>query len=77
MRNVYNSLAMKTVKERLKEKSSCENEENGYIIINSEKWGVGYKEKFDCYFLCKAPEVIFLDDEDLENMEKDETIIWN
>lgn len=64
---------MKKLKEKLKKLSSSE---RGYIHMDGKKWGVGYKEKLDCYFIeeCGTPNVFYLFEEELkilENMVKE------
>ena len=39
---------MKELKEKLYKLASSE---RGSILMDGKKWGVGYKEKWDCYFI--------------------------
>lgn len=64
---------MKELKEKLKKLSTSE---SGYILMDGRTWGVGYKEKWDCYFIqeCGTPNVVYLFEEELkilENMVKE------
>lgn len=40
--------------------------------MDGKKWGVGYKEKLDCYFIeeCGTPNVFYLFEEELKILEK-------
>ena len=66
---------MKELKEKLHKLASSE---KGSILMDGKKWGVGYKEKWDCYFIQErgTPNVFYLFDEELkilQNMVKEGT----
>ena len=59
---------MKELKEKLKKLASSE---RGSILMDGKKWGVGYKEKWDCYFIeeCGTPDVFYLFEEELKTLQ--------
>lgn len=65
---MYNSLVMKKLKEKLKKNFPLVREVKSTWMV---KWGVGYKEKLDCYFIeeCGTPNVFYLFEEELKIME--------
>ena len=59
---------MKELKEKLEKIATCE---KGSILMDGKKWGVGYKEKYDCYFIQErgTPNVFYLFEEELKILE--------
>lgn len=65
---LYNSLVMKELKEKLDKLATYE---RGSILMDGKKWGVGYKEKWDCYFIQErgTPNVFYLFEEELNELQ--------
>lgn len=59
---------MKELKEKLKKISTSE---RGHILMDGKTWGVGYKEKYDCYFIEESgtPNVFYLFEEELKTLQ--------
>lgn len=59
---------MKELKEKLEKIAT---RERGSILMDGKKWGVGYKEKWDCYFIQErgTPDVFYLFEEELKTLE--------
>ena len=59
---------MKELKEKLEKIAT---RERGHILMDGRKWGVGYKEKWNCYFIqeCGTPNVFYLFEEELKVLE--------
>ena len=59
---------MKELKEKLEKIATCE---KGSILMDGKKWGVGYKEKYACYFIQErgTPNVFYLFEEELKILE--------
>ena len=59
---------MKELKEKLEKLASSE---RGSILMDGKTWGVGYKEKYDCYFIQErgTPNVFYLFEEELKILE--------
>lgn len=59
---------MKELKEKL---DKIATRERGHILMDGKKWGVGYKEKWDCYFIEEdgTPDVFYLFEEELKILE--------
>lgn len=59
---------MKELKEKLHKLAS---NERGSILMDGKKWGVGYKEKWDCYFIQErgTSNVFYLFEEELNELQ--------
>ena len=59
---------MKELKEKLEKIAT---RESGYILMDGKKWGVGYKEKWDCYFIQErgTTNVFYLFEEELKTLQ--------
>ena len=59
---------MKELKEKLEKIAT---REKGSILMDGKKWGVGYKEKWDCYFIQErgTPKVFYLFEEELKTLQ--------
>lgn len=59
---------MKELKEKL---DKIATRERGSILMDGKKWGVGYKEKWDCYFIQErgTSNVFYLFEEELNELQ--------
>jgi hypothetical protein len=59
---------MKELKEKLEKIAT---RESGYILMDGKKWGVGYKEKWDRYFIQERGtcDVFYLFEEELKTLQ--------
>lgn len=59
---------MKELKEKLHKLASSE---RGYILMVGKKWGVGYKAKWDCFFIEEEGTigVFYLFEEELNELQ--------
>lgn len=59
---------MKELKEKL---DKIATHERGSILMDGKKWGVGYKEKWDCYFIQErgTSNVFYLFEEELNELQ--------
>lgn len=59
---------MKELKEKLEKIATSE---KGSILMDGKTWGVGYKEKYDCYFIQErgTTNVFYLFEEELKTLK--------
>lgn len=61
------------MKELIEKLEKIATHERGAILMDGKKWGVGYKEKWDCYFIqergTRTTEVFYLFEEELKILE--------
>lgn len=59
------------MKELIEKLEKIATRERGAILMDGKKWGVGYKEKWDCYFIQEhgTTDVFYLFEEELETLQ--------
>lgn len=61
------------MKELIEKLEKIATRERGHILMDGKKWGVGYKEKWDCYFIqergTRTTEVFYLFEEELNELQ--------
>lgn len=59
------------MKELIEKLEKIATRERGHILMDGKKWGVGYKEKWDCYFIQEygTPYVVYLFEEELNELQ--------